>query len=506
VDQDLTHIESAKKVARSSGILGLGEIPMQVLTLLSGIIVTRVLGAEKFGIYVAAATVIGVGILIGTMGLNQGVVRFIGLHRDSQTRVTGIIRSALISTLLFGSLVAVILVLCAPLLEAYVFRIPGVGRIIAMLSITVPFISVFTVATSCIQAFEEITYVTLLQKVLQPSIRLFLLIGLFLAGARLPALVVRDIFAGMILVVLAFYYLNRTFPSLGKKQRADYSLKAEMFSFTMPLFLAELVHVIMLRIDILMISAFLGASDVGVYGIVLRISNLLMVPLMSLDAIIYPMMASAFGQKAKGDIERLYKLSSHWVMMIMTPIVVITLVFTRDILAFFGPEFVTGATALRLVAIGVTFRIVAGSVAGVLLMGGHSKLIFYNSLGALVFNIVANYYLVPRYGIFGAALATGVVMTLWGVIMVVEVFVIYRFVFWTKSTFNVLLAGGSVMVAFLLVPLSGHYAVRLAVGTLAATVLSFGVMVLFRCLSEQDWEIIRKAGAKLKLPIFSNGN
>jgi len=501
VHQDLTHIKDAKKVAKSSGILGLGEIPMQVLTLLSGIIVTRVLGAEKFGVYVAAATVVGVGVLIGTMGFNQGVVRFIGIYRDSQTRVMGIIHFALISTLLFGSLVAVILTLCAPFLETYVFQIPGVGRIIALLSITVPLISVFTVVTSCIQAFEEITYVTLLQKVMQPSIRLLLLIGFFLAGARLSALVMRDIFAGMILVVVAFYYLNRRFPPFRKNQRADYSLKTEMFSFTMPLFLAELVHVIMLRIDVLMISAFLGASDVGVYGIVLRISNLLMVPLMSLDAIIYPMMASAFGQKAMDDIERLYKLSSHWVMLIMTPVVVIALVFTRDILAFFGPEFVTGATALRLIAIGVTFRIAAGCVAGVLLMGGHSKLIFYNSLGALVFNVVANYHLVPRYGIVGAALATGVVMTLWGVIMVVEVFVIYRFVFWTKSTFNVLLAAGSVMAVFLLVPVSGHYALRLTVGTLAATVLSFAVMVLFRCLSDQDWEIIRKTRTKLKLPI-----
>ena len=46
----------------------------------------------------------------------------------------------------------------------------------------------------------------------------------------------------------------------------------------------------------------------------------------------------------------------------------------------------------------------AGQILGVL---GRSKLILINSLVAGILNIVLNYILIPRYGIIGAAIATG---------------------------------------------------------------------------------------------------
>ena len=46
----------------------------------------------------------------------------------------------------------------------------------------------------------------------------------------------------------------------------------------------------------------------------------------------------------------------------------------------------------------------AGQVLGVM---GRSKLILINSLVAGILNIVLNYILIPRYGIIGAAIATG---------------------------------------------------------------------------------------------------
>ena len=53
-------------------------------------------------------------------------------------------------------------------------------------------------------------------------------------------------------------------------------------------------------------------------------------------------------------------------------------------------------------------------------MGGHSRLVLYNTLVALLMNVGLNFVLVRRWGIYGAAIATGGITALSGLAMLIE--------------------------------------------------------------------------------------
>ena len=63
----------------------------------------------------------------------------------------------------------------------------------------------------------------------------------------------------------------------------------------------------------------------------------------------------------------------------------------------------------------------AGQILGVV---GRSKLIFINSLFAGILNIALNYIMIPKYGIIGAAMATGLSIFVVNVARTIEIYIL----------------------------------------------------------------------------------
>jgi len=489
----------SSKIARNTGITGAAEIPLQLISFLSGIIITRVLGANIFGVFVAASAVTNIGRIIATLGLQKGVLRYIGLCREEQPQVNGIVLAALALTLSIGALIVLLLTLLSGTLATHVFAVDGIGGAIALLAWAIPFTSVFLVLTSVLQAFESITLMAILRKVVQPLLMLALLLLFFWFGMRLSALIWRMIVANLLLGVVAFYYVRRL-PQLNRLAAPrDFSRVPALLRFGVPLFVAEIIHIFMLRSDVLMISAFLTADQVGIYGVVVRLTGLLLVPLVSLDTIIFPMLSGYLARDDTASVGRIYRLSSHWAMLTSLPLYITAWVYAADLLALFGTEFSGGVVALRVIIIGLCFRSLAGAVAGVLIIGGHSKLIMINSAIAASMNLAANYQLIPRFGIEGAAIATAFITAFWSLLMVAQVRKIHHLHPWSLLTVRSLLLALLTGLLFTWLPLPLPGWLRLLVGALAITCFFFGGVLVSRSVTAADKYILAKLMMKAGL-------
>jgi O-antigen/teichoic acid export membrane protein len=91
-------------------------------------------------------------------------------------------------------------------------------------------------------------------------------------------------------------------------------------------------------------------------------------------------------------------------------------------MGIFGQGFVAGALVLILLGGGELVNAGAGSVAYILMMTGRSKIILLNSSILCVLNISLNYMLIPRYGIIGAGIATGLSIALIYILRLAEVY------------------------------------------------------------------------------------
>lgn len=163
-------------------------------------------------------------------------------------------------------------------------------------------------------------------------------------------------------------------------------------------------------VDSVMIAYFMSTVEVAFYGIATVIPTLVrkFSPSRLLSGVLLPGLVKQFetGRSYK-DISRNYILLQKINLIIMLPVIVILYFFVGElILMVYGEAYKTSIQAARiLMAFGILhiasdpFYLISQTIE-------RSDIIFYSTIWGL-YNLLANFVFIPRYGIEGAALATG---------------------------------------------------------------------------------------------------
>jgi O-antigen/teichoic acid export membrane protein len=115
-------------------------------------------------------------------------------------------------------------------------------------------------------------------------------------------------------------------------------------------------------------------------------------------------------------------------LIISTPIFIAILIFPSFVLDFFGEEFTAGVAPLIILAIGQIINAICGPVMYLLNMTGKEKQARNIIIVASIINVALNLYLIPIYGLMGAAIATGVSTVVWNIMAVFQIKKEYGFI------------------------------------------------------------------------------
>jgi Na+-driven multidrug efflux pump len=101
--------------------------------------------------------------------------------------------------------------------------------------------------------------------------------------------------------------------------------------------------------------------------------------------------------------------------------------FSAEILEIFDPSFVKNTSSFLYLIIGICGILILRGLFGNLLSSiGKAHVNFYITSVALILNLVSNYYLIPKYGIKGAAITTACLMWITGVLSLLCFWHLYR--------------------------------------------------------------------------------
>ena len=105
--------------------------------------------------------------------------------------------------------------------------------------------------------------------------------------------------------------------------------------------------------------------------------------------------------------------AASWSLCAAAGIAVVLAVVIEYLLAWFGPEYVAGADALRILLVGQVISASAGSQTHVLAMTGHERnLAGLIAAGAAV-NLVISIAMITQFGVTGAAWGMTMSLVLW---------------------------------------------------------------------------------------------
>ncbi len=163
---------------------------------------------------------------------------------------------------------------------------------------------------------------------------------------------------------------------------------------------------IYLRIDQVMVGRMMGDSAVGIYAASVKLTEIFYFIPGVICGSLFPAIVNArkTGREVyQGRLRNLYFLIGVLGLLVATPIALLSGPLVNFI---FGVDYLAAAPVLRLY-IWSSLGLFLGSVVyNQLTVENRTREIFRINLLAMVINVGLNFYLIPRLGLIGAALAT----------------------------------------------------------------------------------------------------
>lgn len=370
------------------------------------VLFARWLGALEYGVYTYVLAWIGLLAVLASTGIPMLVVRFVPEYRVGRqwALLRGLIRWSSLHILAVGTglvLLGMVLVwwFDDELAGAYASAF-YVGLWI------VPLQALLSVAGGMYRGFHRIgrAYVS---PVLRHSLSLLLVFVLWWSGTSLTSVHVLGAALAAAVLVLAYQAegLRRGIPPAAKKASPSYKTRTWLHVAT-PLLLVGSFLMVLHQADILMVGAWLGPLEAGLYRAASRTAALGSIVPVAVSAAAEPMIARLY---AEGDRDRLQRLASvvvRWATGASAGVAVVFVIVGRFVLALFGEAFVAAYGVLVILAIGQVGNAAVGIAAGLLNLTGHQKTGMFIFGGCALLNIVFNAVGIMLWGSLGAAVAT----------------------------------------------------------------------------------------------------
>jgi O-antigen/teichoic acid export membrane protein len=164
---------------------------------------------------------------------------------------------------------------------------------------------------------------------------------------------------------------------------------------------------IVARIAVITLGSLGSESALGLYQAAARLSLMNLFVLRAITPVAGPRISALYHAGRIAELRTAYGRICLLSLAGCLPFFFGFTVFPEFFLGWFGPEFVDGAQALRILSLGYVVSAAAGPCATALMMIGKEKAYGVVAAFSAVFVIVVSLILIPLVGAIGAALATG---------------------------------------------------------------------------------------------------
>ncbi|MEU3456313.1 oligosaccharide flippase family protein [Micromonospora sp. NPDC006766] len=476
-------------IARGGGLNLIGAILSQAAVFVIMLLLARVLGMTQVGRYAQCYAVLALLGLLSLSGFRAGLTRFVAVHLadDDSAGIRGTIRLGLLISAGSATVIAAGLAVAAPWLAAALHD-PQLTTGLRLVALTLPASTICEAALAATRGWRTQRHFTLIGQMYEPGTRLALTALALVTGAGLTGAYWALVGAAWSAAVLALGALRRLLRTV-EPARAAYRPR-QLFSFSTVSWVSSLSSTGLIWIDTLLLG-FFANDDVGVYNVATRLVTIAIFVLAPINASLGPHIAYLYHQERMDEVRRIYRAATGWVVRLSLPAFVALLVFPGDLLRLFGGDFATGAAVTMILALGQLVNTATGPCGTLLNMSGRVAVNMYDNLAALLLNVLLNLWLIPAYGIIGAAAAWAVSLAAVNVARVLQVRALVRALPVSAGMFKGLAAGAIALLAGVgarwLVP---GWPAQMAVG-LAVIAVAYLGGVLALGLSREDVMVLR---------------
>ena len=175
------------------------------------------------------------------------------------------------------------------------------------------------------------------------------------------------------------------------------------------------------RVDIVLVAALRSPTEAAVYVAATRFVALGQFGTQAIQQVLQPKFTALLANREETSLREVYKVATAWSMCIAWPMYVLVGCAPLAYLGLFGDAYQeSGRTTVVLMSATMLLAVAVGAADTLLLMAGRSGFSMVNNLVALALDVALCLWLIPRFGITGAAVAWAASSTLRSVLAVLQ--------------------------------------------------------------------------------------
>jgi len=417
----------SSSIAKGAAVNAVGLVTRAIGTPLLYILLTRLFGSAPLGLFLIAYNLMEIMGALSTSGFVDGGILYASrfAHRDEdRERLYGTLRSIFLLTIGVGFFLLGFILLLAPwLVSRFYPQHPGLVPVLQILAFTLPFESLSRVAVSIPKAHLKMGPEVLVFNIMAPIMTMALALAFWLLDWGAPGISMAFVLTYVGTLGLAVWQLKKfmdvkpLFRFSGRKEKLG-----ELLGFVIPQNLNMALNRFISSMDVIMLAGF-GASpgQIAFYGLGAQIvRNVRQVKIVFSNSY-NPVIARYFHERRLGELNATLGTVSAWSIALGMPALFVVAFYRHDLLLLFDPAFVDDPTFMLLLLVNPFLSCSVGMAGNALVMAGLSRWNLFNSVLVGGLNFGFNWLMIPRYGLFGAALATAMAGTIVSALQVIEV-------------------------------------------------------------------------------------
>lgn len=390
---------------RNASYLAAASLLSYVFSFVFVLLATRILGAGLFGNYTEVMTYVGLFGILTDLGMNTLAVRDVMRDRSQSVRYV----SNLMALRLLSSLLGIVILIAL----ASRFVAPSLRGSVYIFALSLLPLAVSNTLLLVFQFTERLAYTAVFNVGTAAATNLLYLVALISGGHVLALVVVNLLVSTVGTGAIAWLVYARFLP---RRFELDPTWWPLLLRQALPFVVLTVLNVVYSGVDMQLLymlkgcghaAAKVGCPPVGQYGIAIRLPNILLAVFVgSLNAALLPAFNRA-GLESHDALVRLVRSACTLMLAIGPPIALLGSFFSREaLLVVAGHQYLVAAPALSILMWAFPCYLILTMLYNALYVVHLQKVVMIAFAVTLVFNVVSNILLIPRYSYFGSAAVT----------------------------------------------------------------------------------------------------
>lgn len=445
-------------------------------------------GPIAVGIFSFGKVTLQIGKTLSTAGLVNIAQKYVSIYRsnDDQPKLNGLILACIGVVTVLGVAFSAILYLNNDIVS--VLSGESNNNFTEIFAIGIPFFAIATISAAITRGFKRAKYSVYILDIGFFTASFLITGAIVILNPSFELVVFGYVGATVLSALLGIYALTR-FDLISLDSGFDFELRsiipegARMFGI-------GISQQSVVWADIVFLAYLTSAGTVGRYEVAYQTAALLGFALVAVNSVFPAIAAGLYNDNEIEQLSAYYKAITKWITYLTVIAASGLVLFGRAYVGLLSEEFVSIVPVLAVLAAARVVAVGTGPAGMLLMMADQERTELLNSAAVAIANLILNFVLVSRYGMFGAAIASSLSLSVVNIIRALQVRHYLSIAPYDREIFDHVWGVGAAIGGIAVVRLVGGLSLGVAVIAGIAGISIFILSILKNGLSERDMSLV----------------